>query len=88
MKKEELHRHTNFTAEELIQSVEEYIHFFNCERPHHRLKARTPEQVETDYYAGNLTNTSLQVIKNEGMFCTFSKKKLQKLTFVSDVRAT
>lgn len=57
MKKEELHRHAYFTAEELIQSVEEYIHFFNYERPHHRLKARTPEQVEIDYYAKNSTNT-------------------------------
>ena len=57
MKKEELHRHAYFTAEELIQSVKEYIHFFNCERPHHRLKARTPEQVEIDYYAENPTNT-------------------------------
>lgn len=79
IKKEELHRHDYLTTEELIQPVEEYIHFFNYERPHHRLKARTPEQVEIDYYAKKFDKYIITIIKNEGIFCTFPKRNYKNL---------
>ena len=38
------------TAEELEASVDEYIHFFNDERPHDRLGNLTPNEKEEEYY--------------------------------------
>jgi transposase InsO family protein len=49
MKKEEIYRHIYETKEELIDSVKEYIEFFNYERPHQKLGYRTPSQFESDY---------------------------------------
>ena len=40
------------TNEELIRTVEEYIHFYNCERPQRKLKGMTPMEYRESYLIG------------------------------------
>ena len=49
-KKEEVYQHVYHTFAELSESVEEYIHFFNHDRPRYTLGMKTPCQIEADYY--------------------------------------
>ena len=51
MKKEEVHRNVYNTVEQLQESVDEYIHFYNDERPHQRLGMKTPNAFESEYSA-------------------------------------
>ena len=48
-KKEEIHRNDYQTLEELTESVDEYIAYFNDFRPHHHLNGKTPNELETEY---------------------------------------
>lgn len=50
MKREELYRYKYPTVEAFKRSVEEYINFFNSERPHKTLKYKTPDKCETDFW--------------------------------------
>jgi putative transposase len=50
IKSEEIYSRFYKTADELFDSVAEYIEFFNNKRPHQKYAYRTPIQVETDYY--------------------------------------
>lgn len=50
LKKEEVHRNVYNTIEELQQSLNEYILFFNAERPHQKLDFKTPDAFEEEYY--------------------------------------
>ncbi len=49
MKREELYQHIYLDLSELSNAVEEYINFYNNERPHQRLGQKTPSKVEEDY---------------------------------------
>lgn len=51
MKKEELYR-TNYKSErEFRTAVDDYIQFYNGERPHAGLAYRTPDKIEAQYFA-------------------------------------
>ncbi|HUM60910.1 MAG TPA: IS3 family transposase [Clostridia bacterium] len=50
LKAEEIYHHFYQTADELYQSIAEYIEFFNHKRPHQKFKYRTPDQVEENYF--------------------------------------
>ena len=49
MKKEEIHRNVYESLNELQESIDEYINFYNNERPHQRLGMKTPNQLEKEY---------------------------------------
>ena len=49
LKKEALYRHLYEKSEELRMVLEEYIHFYNEERPHRKLNIKTPLQYETEF---------------------------------------
>ena len=49
MKREELYRYKYRSEKEFRARVDEYIHFYNCKRPHKTLKYKTPEQVEQKF---------------------------------------
>jgi transposase InsO family protein len=51
MKREELSHNWYSSIEELRSTVDEYIHFFNMQRPFRRLGNLTPEQYEKRYWA-------------------------------------
>ena len=51
LKREELSHNWYNSAEELENTVGEYIDFFNSKRPHRKLKLQTPDQFEQDYWA-------------------------------------
>ena len=58
MKKEEIHRNVYDTLEQLQESVDEYINFYNDERPHQRLGMKTPNAFEKEH--SGQTKNSLQ----------------------------
>ena len=62
MKREELSHNFYDTGEQLERDVSEFVHYFNCERPHQKLGFRTPEQVEKEYL----------MINKKTVFGTFS----------------
>ena len=49
MKREELYRKKYRTENELYQSIDEYMEFYNTCRPHSRIQYKTPEQKEREY---------------------------------------
>lgn len=49
LKRDELYQHIYSDLIELKAAVEEYIDFFNNERPHQRLGFKTPKQAEDNY---------------------------------------
>lgn len=49
LKNEAVYRHLYQTPLELEEVVQEYIHFFNEERPHRKLNMKTPLQFEAEY---------------------------------------
>ena len=53
MKREELSHNWYSSIEELQSTVDEYIHFFNAQRPFRRLGNLTPEQYEKKYWVEN-----------------------------------
>ena len=48
-KKEEIYRQKYNSLEDLQQSIDEYIDFFNNYRPHHHLNGQTPNSFEKNY---------------------------------------
>lgn len=46
LKKEEIYRHIYNSFEELEKAIDEYVVFFNTQRPHASLKYNTPEEYE------------------------------------------
>ena len=53
LKKEEIYRSKYKNRNELESAIAEYMDFYNNERPHYKLKMRTPSQVEQEYYDSN-----------------------------------
>ena len=51
LKREELYRRKYKSESDLKNSLDEYIHFYNNDRPHATNKYKTPVSKETDYYA-------------------------------------
>lgn len=49
LKKEALYHHLYDNTEQLKEVLEEYIYFYNVERPHRKLKMKTPEQFEAGF---------------------------------------
>lgn len=56
MKREELSHNYYNTEDELTRTVDDYIQFFNSERPHKKLKSMTPDEFEKRY---ELTQTEV-----------------------------
>lgn len=50
LKKECIYHNLYQSMEDLANSVMEYISFFNSYRPHRKLKMKTPDQVENEYF--------------------------------------
>lgn len=50
MKREQIYQNVYTDREEIMDAVEEYIHFYNHERPHQRLGMLTPVQAEEAYF--------------------------------------
>ena len=51
LKREELSHNWYNSAEELGNTVGEYVDFFNSKRPHRKLKLQPPDQFEQGYWA-------------------------------------
>ena len=49
MKQEELYRTKYRSEKEFYNAVDKYIKFYNNERPHKKLKFKTPKQKEDEY---------------------------------------
>jgi len=49
LKSEETSQYNYKSFDELSDSISEYIHFYNNERPHQKLNYLTPEQIEINY---------------------------------------
>ena len=49
MKKEELYRNNYKSEKEFKESVNNYVQFYNAERPHGTLAYRTPDRAEMQY---------------------------------------
>ena len=49
MKKEELYRTIYKSERQFCESVDNYIHFYNSERPHSTLNYKTPDKFEHLY---------------------------------------
>ena len=49
LKKEAIYRYLYKEPQELYAVIGEYMHFYNEERPHRKLKMKTPLQFETEY---------------------------------------
>lgn len=54
MKKEALYHHLYGTPQELQAVLDEYINFYNSQRPHRKLNMKTPNQYESAFYSGCL----------------------------------
>lgn len=50
MKKEEIYHHLYTSEEELKYTIEEYLTFYNSQRPHRKLNMQTPVSFETNFY--------------------------------------
>ena len=51
LKREELSHNWYKTAEDLENTIGEYVDFFNSKRPHRKLKLQTPDHFEQEYWA-------------------------------------
>ena len=56
LKREELSHNWYNTPEDLENTLQEYIDFFNRKRPHRKLKLQMPDQFEENYMAGLASN--------------------------------
>lgn len=54
LKKEALYHHLYGTPQELQAVLDEYINFYNSQRPHRKLNMKTPNQYESAFYSGCL----------------------------------
>ena len=54
LKKEALYHHLYGTPQELQAVLDEYINFYNSQRPHRKLNMKTPIQYESAFYSGCL----------------------------------
>lgn len=70
LKREELYRHSYHSENELKKCVEDYIGFYNNERPHAALGNKTPNAFENLYYEWQRTKKSRQR-GSEVIFCVF-----------------
>ena len=50
LKREELSHNRYNSAEELEETIREYIEFYNFKRPHRKLNLQTPDQFEQNYW--------------------------------------
>lgn len=50
MKKEELYRYRYRSERELKESIKAFVERYNSERPHEKLKYKTPNQYEDEYF--------------------------------------
>ena len=50
MKKEEIYHHLYTCEDDLRSAIEEYLTFYNSQRPHRKLSMQTPVSFETDFY--------------------------------------
>jgi transposase InsO family protein len=50
MKREELYRTKYRSESEFRKAIDNYMEFYNAKRPHQKLKYKTPEQAESDFY--------------------------------------
>jgi len=50
MKREELYRTKYRSESEFSKAVDNYMEFYNTKRPHRKLKYRTPEQAESEFW--------------------------------------
>jgi len=55
LKREELSHNWYNSAEELDQTIREYIEFYNLKRPHRKLNLQTPDQFERNYWNAQAT---------------------------------
>lgn len=53
LKREELYRKKYRSEKEFRTALDEYMDFYNADRPHAHNKYRTPTQAERDYYSGH-----------------------------------
>ncbi len=51
MKKEELYRYRYRSERELKESIRLFVDRYNSERPHEKLKYKTPDQFEEEYFS-------------------------------------
>lgn len=65
MKREELYRKKYRTGNELYQSIEEYIEFYNTRRPHSKIQYKTLEQKEREH-AVTFRTTEIDQLDCEG----------------------
>ncbi|MBO5723769.1 MAG: integrase core domain-containing protein, partial [Lentisphaeria bacterium] len=56
LKCEELSHNWYNTPEDLENTLQEYIDFFNRKRPHRKLKLQTPDQFEENYLISLASN--------------------------------
>ena len=56
MKREELYRSKYRSEKEFRNGIEEYIRFYNDERPHSKNKYKTPSQKEAEYFSKQAEN--------------------------------
>jgi transposase InsO family protein len=54
LKRDEIYQNIYDDINNLNPAVEEYINFFNNERPHQRLCFKTPRQVEDGYFGSGV----------------------------------
>ena len=54
LKRDEIYQNIYDDINDLNTAVEEYINFFNNERPHQRLCFKTPRQVEDGYFGSGV----------------------------------
>lgn len=62
MKKVEIHRNVYDTLEQLQESVNKYIHFYNNERPHQRLGMKTPNAFEREYFEQSKKQLTIVIV--------------------------
>ena len=55
LKREELSHNWYNSAEDLDNTIREYIEFYNLKRPHQKLKLQTPDQFERNYWNAQST---------------------------------
>lgn len=49
MKREELYRKIYRTEADFYQAIDDYIAFYNMQRPHSKIQYKTPEQKEWEH---------------------------------------
>ena len=55
MKREEIYRMRYISEQQFVKSVDNYIEFYNTQRPHSTLNYKTPDQFETLHESMKIT---------------------------------